>query len=59
VAAAEHQETSAGAVESGFPAWLEAKRARGLFAGYDPDAAFAALEQRLAAAEAFPLADER
>jgi ribonuclease HI len=59
VAAAERQETSPGAVESGFPAWLEAKRARGLFAGYDPDAAFAALERRLAAAEAFPLADER
>ncbi|HXV85682.1 MAG TPA: RNase H family protein [Gemmatimonadales bacterium] len=41
--AAERQETSPGAVESGFPEWLEARRARGAFAGYDPDAAFDAL----------------
>ncbi len=59
VGAAERQETSAGAVESGFSAWLETRQARGLFAGYDPDAAFAALEGRLAAGEALPLADER
>ncbi|MGE5231015.1 MAG: RNase H family protein, partial [Deltaproteobacteria bacterium] len=59
VGAAERQETSAGAVESGFPAWLETKQARGLFVGYDPDAAFTALERRLAAGESFPLADER
>jgi ribonuclease HI len=56
--AAERQETSPGVVASGFIAWLATKQARGLFGGYDPDAAFAALEQRLAAGEAFPLADE-
>lgn len=56
--AAERQETSPGVVESGFIGWLATKQARGLFGGYDPDVAFAALEQRLAAGEAFPLADE-
>jgi ribonuclease HI len=59
VAAAERQQTSVGAVESGFGAWLDARQARGLFDGYDPDAAFAALERRLAAGERFPVADER
>lgn len=59
VAAAERQETSSGAVASGFGAWLETKQARGLFDGYDPDAAFTALERRLAAGETFPIADER
>jgi ribonuclease HI len=59
VAAAERQETSSGAVASGFGAWLETKQARGLFEGYDPDAAFTALERRLAAGETFPIADER
>lgn len=59
VGAAERQETSAGAVESGFGEWLEAKRERGLFQDYDPDGAFAALERRLLAGEAIPVADER
>ena len=59
VAAAERQETSSGAVASGFGAWLETKQARGVFEGYDPDAAFTALERRLAAGETFPIADER
>jgi ribonuclease HI len=58
VAAARECITSAGAVESGFDPWLAKKQARGLFIGYDPDAAFAALERRLAAGESFPLADE-
>jgi ribonuclease HI len=40
VRAAEQQSTSAGAVESGFMEWLEARRARGHFTDYDPDAAF-------------------
>ena len=59
VSAAERQETSPGAIESGFAEWLEAKRERGLFRDYDPDAAFTALERRLAAGEAIPIADER
>jgi ribonuclease HI len=58
VAAARERITSDGAVESGFDQWLAKKQARGLFIGYDPDAAFAALERRLAAGESFPLADE-
>ena len=58
VAAARERITSDCAVESGFDQWLAKKQARGLFIGYDPDAAFAALERRLAAGESFPLADE-
>lgn len=41
--AAEQQLTSAGAVDSGFQVWLEARRRRGQFTDYDPDAAFDAL----------------
>jgi ribonuclease HI len=59
VMAARERRTSEGSVESGFPAWLEAKRAKGMYPEYDPDAAFAALERRVAAGEPFPLADER
>ena len=51
------QRTSEGMVESGFGEWLEARRAKGMYLAYDPDAAFAALERRLAAGEEFPLAD--
>jgi ribonuclease HI len=57
VLAAREQETSAGAVESGFPQWLAAKQAKGKFAEYDPDAAFEALERRVAAGESFALAE--
>lgn len=56
VRAARDQVTSEGVVESGFTAWLEAARARGRYAGYDPDAAFTALEDRLADGETLPLA---
>jgi ribonuclease HI len=59
VAAATEQKTSAGIVESQFLEWLAARELKGEFAGYDPDAAFSALERRLAAGENFPLADER
>jgi ribonuclease HI len=55
VRAAREQITSAGAVESGFDAWLEKQRAAGRYLDYDPDAAFAAVEQRLAAGERFAL----
>jgi ribonuclease HI len=40
VRAAETQETSDGAVESGFLDWLDQRRARGQFSDYDPDGAF-------------------
>lgn len=53
--AAREQETSAGIVTSGFPQWLDDRRAAGLYLDYDPDAAFAGLEQRLARGERLPL----
>jgi ribonuclease HI len=57
VKAATEQITSHGAVESEFPAWLDARRARGMFEGYDPDAAFTELERRLMAGEKVGLAE--
>ena len=57
VLAAREQRTSDGLVESGFDAWLVAKREAGLFAGYDPDADFTALEARLHDGEPFALAE--
>ena len=59
VLAAQEQKTSDGIVESGFGDWLESQRAKGRYLEYDPDVAFAALEGRLAAGEAFPLAEAR
>lgn len=55
IQAATQQVTSAGITESGYAAWLEKKQVAGLFGGYDPDVAFAALETRLAADERFPI----
>jgi ribonuclease HI len=46
IRAAGEQLMSDGAVASGFLDWLEAKRQRGLYAGYDPDSAFAELTGR-------------
>ena len=57
VLAAKEQRTSDGIVESGFGEWLDAKRAKGKYMEYDPDAAFTALERRVAAGEGFPLAE--
>lgn len=57
VKAAREQLTSHGAVDSGFPAWLAARQARGQLIGYDPDTAFLALERQLAAGEALPAAE--
>jgi ribonuclease HI len=57
VKAAREQVTSDGLVESGFEAWLEGKRAKGLYLEYDPDASYAELETRVASDERFPLAD--
>jgi ribonuclease HI len=44
---AHDQATSDGAVPSGFDAWLDARRARGQFVDYDPDADFTQLETQL------------
>jgi ribonuclease HI len=49
VRAAREQVTSDAAVPSAFAAWLEERRAKGRYAGYDPDAAFDSV-----AAEAVP-----
>ncbi len=56
VGAAREQKTSAGAVESRFLEWLTARQAKKRFPGYDPDAEYELLEQRLVAGEGFPLA---
>ena len=58
VLAAKEQKTSEGIVESGFEAWLEAKRGKGMYLEYDPDQDFAVLECRLASGGAFALSDE-
>jgi ribonuclease HI len=55
VEAAKAQETSAGVVPSGFDGWLSDRRAAGHYLDYDPDGAFAGLEERLRAGERFPL----
>lgn len=55
VRAAREQITSPGAVESAFPEWLAARRAKGKYLDYDPEAAYAGLEQRVAAGESLPL----
>ena len=57
VKAATDQVTSQGAVDSGFPEWLSARKARGKSPDYDPDAAFTVIERRLAAGERFALAE--
>jgi ribonuclease HI len=57
VRAATTQVTSAGIVPSDFPVWLAEKQLKGQFSGYDPDAAFAPFEARLAAGERIPLAE--
>jgi ribonuclease HI len=59
VMAAREQKTSEGIVESGFGEWLAARQAAGFYPDYDPDAAFTALERRVASGEPFPLAEER
>jgi ribonuclease HI len=59
VLAAKEQRTSEGIVESGFDEWLKAKRAKGLYLAYDPDAAFAELEERLLSDDPFALSEGR
>jgi ribonuclease HI len=57
VRAAREQISSNGVVTSGFGPWLEARRGKGQYLDYDPDVAFAVLEERVRAEEAFPLRD--
>ena len=57
VTAARQQQTSHGLVDSGLGVWLAAKQVKGLFPGYDPDAAFETLERRLVNGERFALAE--
>jgi ribonuclease HI len=59
VSAAREQRTSEGIVDSGFPEWLETKRAKGLYLDYDPDAAFGELEERLLSDQPFALSEGR
>ena len=58
IRAATEQVTSEGVVASGYLSWLADAQARGKFAGYDPDAAFASLEGRLAGGEPMPLRED-
>ena len=55
VRAAREQRSSQGAEDSGFDEWLALEREKGRYQHYDPDAAFAAVEARVAGGEAFPL----
>ena len=59
VLAAKEQRVSEGIVESGFDEWLTFKRAKGLYLAYDPDAAFAELEERLLSDDPFALSEGR
>jgi ribonuclease HI len=59
VLAAKEQRTSEGIVESGFDDWLKVKRAKGLYLAYDPDTAFAELEERLLSDDPFALSEGR
>jgi ribonuclease HI len=59
VLAAREQRMSEGIVESGFDEWLTARRAKGLYLAYDPDAAFAELEGRLLSDDPFALSEGR
>jgi ribonuclease HI len=55
VRAATAQRSTDGAVASEFSEWLAGEQEKGLYVGYDPDAGFARLEERVAAGERFPL----
>jgi hypothetical protein len=58
VKAAREQVTSDGIVASGFDEWLQGKRGKGLYLEYDPDQAFAGLEDQLRGGQAFALKEE-
>jgi ribonuclease HI len=59
VLAAREQRTSDGIVPSGFAEWLETKRKKGMYLDYEPDAAFAELEERLLSDRPFALSEGR
>lgn len=56
VGAAQRGESSGGALPSGFGEWLREKQDRGMFPGYDPDAAFCELEASVGSARPVPIA---
>ncbi len=56
IQAARDQRSSDGVERSGFADWLAAKRGKGWYLDYNPDEAFASLEQPLLDGEHFPLA---
>jgi ribonuclease HI len=55
VRAAREQRSTDGAVDSEFDQWLAAQQEKGRYDGYDADAGFAKLEQRMALEERLPL----
>lgn len=55
IGAAERGESSGGAVPSRFGVWLVERQARGLYGGYDADADFLELEQRVAGGRPVPI----
>jgi ribonuclease HI len=55
VRAAREQRSTDGAVDSEFDEWLAGAQEKGLYAGYDPNAGFVRLEERVAAEEQIPL----
>jgi ribonuclease HI len=58
IGAAQRGESSGGAVPSRFGEWLAQRQGRGLYAGYDPDAAFAELEKDVAGTRPIPISLE-
>ena len=55
VRAAREQRSSEGAVPSEFDTWFAELQAKDRYEGYDPDAAFETLEERVRSGEPFPL----
>jgi ribonuclease HI len=58
IGAAQRGESSGGAVPSRFGEWLAEHQGRGLYAGYDPDAAFTGLEKDVAGTRSIPISLE-
>jgi ribonuclease HI len=55
VRAAREQRSTDGAVDSEFDLWLAAEQEKGRYTGYDADAGFTKLEQRMVSGERLPL----
>jgi ribonuclease HI len=58
IAAAREQKTSDGVVPSEYLAWLADAQVKGNFSGYDPDAAFADWEVRIASGERIAIREQ-